>query len=42
MEVRVATGDGGFYHWLQLPEGMNAAVEGIIQKRIPLRFNGSR
>jgi len=25
MGLRVATGDGGFYHWLQLPEGMKAA-----------------
>jgi DNA-binding transcriptional MocR family regulator len=23
--LQVATGDGGFYHWLRLPEGMNAA-----------------
>jgi aminotransferase len=23
--LHVATGDGGFYHWLRLPEGMNAA-----------------
>ena len=22
--LRVFTGDGGFYHWMQLPEGMNA------------------
>ena len=25
MGLSVATGDGGFYHWLQLPEGMNAS-----------------
>ena len=25
MGLRVATGDGGFYHWPQLPEGMKAA-----------------
>ena len=23
--LRVVTGEGGFYHWMQLPDGMNAA-----------------
>ena len=31
MGLRVATGDGGFYHWLQLPEGMNA---GELNRRL--------
>ncbi|MDG2149615.1 MAG: pyridoxal phosphate-dependent aminotransferase [Planctomycetota bacterium] len=25
MGLRVATGDGGFYHWMRLPDGMKAA-----------------
>ena len=25
MGLRVVTGDGGFYHWMQLPDGMNAS-----------------
>lgn len=25
MGLHVATGDGGFYHWLKLPEGLNAS-----------------
>jgi len=29
--LRVATGDGGFYHWLQLPAGMNA---GELNRRL--------
>ena len=24
MGLRVFTGDGGFYHWMELPEGLNA------------------
>jgi aspartate/methionine/tyrosine aminotransferase len=31
MGLRVATGDGGFYHWLQLPDGMNA---GELNRRL--------
>jgi len=31
MGLRVATGDGGFYHWLQLPEGLNA---GELNRRL--------
>ena len=31
MGLRVVTGDGGFYHWMQLPEGMNA---GELNRRL--------
>ncbi len=31
MGLRVATGDGGFYHWMQLPEGLNA---GELNRRL--------
>ena len=30
MGLDVRTGDGGFYHWLELPEGLNA--EGLNQR----------
>jgi aspartate/methionine/tyrosine aminotransferase len=31
MGLRVVTGDGGFYHWMQLPDGMNA---GELNRRL--------
>ena len=37
VDVAVHTGDGGFYHWLELPEGLSAGervvVEGIVKLR---------